>query len=169
MYRNHTVHMLNSTDASDQNKTRVLSSECWRSSLSVFISSGSSCSNGLIWIRLIWVWKCSAIQDQVTRLTSVLVCQSRIGSDHPDPDTLFQISKSGSLVLYSQTCWWRENETGKKLRMFCIVFTQITASDFKVQGFFIRHILNYTGYNQKWNVKDFTFPHTAPYMRIVPM
>ncbi len=23
---------------------------------------------------------------------------------------------------------------------------------FKVQGFFIRHIINYTGYNQKWNV-----------------
>ncbi len=25
-------------------------------------------------------------------------------------------------------------------------------SDFKVQGFFICHIINYTGYNQKWNV-----------------
>ncbi len=24
----------------------------------------------------------------------------------------------------------------------------------KVQGFFIRHILNYTGYNQKWNVNQ---------------
>ncbi len=25
---------------------------------------------------------------------------------------------------------------------------------FKVQGFFIRHIINYTGYNQKWNVNQ---------------
>ncbi len=25
---------------------------------------------------------------------------------------------------------------------------------FKVQGSFIRHILNYTGYNQQWNVKN---------------
>ncbi len=27
-------------------------------------------------------------------------------------------------------------------------------SRFKVQGFFIRHIINYTGYNQKWNVNQ---------------
>ncbi len=27
-------------------------------------------------------------------------------------------------------------------------------SRFKVQGFFICHIINYTGYNQKWNVNQ---------------
>ncbi len=31
-------------------------------------------------------------------------------------------------------------------------FTSKAVSMFKVQGFFFRHILNYTGYNQKWNV-----------------
>ncbi len=60
----------------------------------------------------------------------MLVCQSRIGSDHPDPDTLFQISKSGSLVLYrARLADGEKNETGKNMHMFCIVFTQITASD----------------------------------------
>ncbi len=27
-----------------------------------------------------------------------------------------------------------------------------TSLRFKVQGFFICHMINYTGYNQKWNV-----------------
>ncbi len=29
-----------------------------------------------------------------------------------------------------------------------------SAQYYKVQGFFIRHIINYTGYNQKWNVNQ---------------
>ncbi len=58
---------------------------------------------------------------------------------------------------------WDGEETAYVLH--CIY----TNNCFWLQGFFIRHILNYTGYNQKWNVKDFTFPHTAPYLRIVPM
>ncbi len=36
----------------------------------------------------------------------------------------------------------------------------VTITRFKVQGFFICHIINYTGYNQKWNVNKirwFTF------------
>ncbi len=32
-------------------------------------------------------------------------------------------------------------------------------SRFKVQGFFICHIINYTGYNQKWNVKFSIISH----------
>ena len=40
-----------------------------------------------------------AIQDQVIPLTFILVFQSNIGLDHPDPDTVFKITKSGLPVL----------------------------------------------------------------------
>ncbi len=39
------------------------------------------------------------------------------------------------------------------MKMILLNNKQNTENDIKVQCFFIRHILNYTGYNQKWNVK----------------
>ncbi len=35
----------------------------------------------------------------------------------------------------------------------CGIWTTVSAY-IKVQGLFIRHIINYTGYNQKWNVNQ---------------
>ncbi len=36
--------------------------------------------------------------------------------------------------------------------LMCVSSILLLSSRFKVQGFFICHMINYTGYNQKWNV-----------------
>ncbi len=77
---------------------------------------------------------CFAVQDLVTHLTFVLVFQSKIGIGSSwSRYTLFQISKSGLLVLYGApkgTWWWRGGGGCQCFAFqFCIAFTQITTSD----------------------------------------
>ncbi len=58
------------------------------------------------------------------------------------------------LVLWSRVTYcskWRQNDLDY-FSSYCNMCNVNSSSRFKVQGFFICHMINYTGYNQKWNV-----------------
>ncbi len=58
--------------------------------------------------------------------------------------------------------------------MFCFILearavtvTSSVFSRFKVQGFFICHMINYTGYNQKWNVGQIRKCRSTSYFEVL--
>ncbi len=72
---------------------------------------------------------------------------------------------------------WSQNEHDKTtvcLHIFInILIQKHRCSRFKVQGFFICHIINYTGYNQKWNVgqirsAQWTVQRIKNYIKVTP-
>ncbi len=78
-------------------------------------------------------------------------------------DTVFCNMNTQILIhkqVWVQFCeyFWLTNQQIWFIRVICSLIGQQwlslrTGKVFKVQGFFICHIINYTGYNQKWNVK----------------
>ncbi len=55
-------------------------------------------------------------------------------------------------VIFHEVPCWTSSDPYESMRAITPNLTHL--SPFKVQGLFIRHILNYTGYNQKWNVNQ---------------